>query len=774
MFWMRKKVIPVFMIALLVLAETELSCVSAHESAQGFIVKPYLLDVTTDAATVAFHLGAPMPAKIRVFHGATSRDFHSQKPAASHFITIDGLDSSTAYYYQVICGDRTVETPEMDPAYQIRTAGKPGESFSFVVYGDTRPGDTGSDRNHRNIVEEMLFHEPVFALILGDMVDNGDRPEQWEHFFEVGSQLFSRTAAYPVMGDNDYENGKGVFADYFPKLEKGYYRFEWAGVQFFGMRAWDTRGKQKREAIDAGSDQIKWLKSELSRPEVGQAPFRIVFLHDPVFISRGRSSEILRRIWAPVFEQNNVDVVFASWHLYERSHHKGVTYIISGGAGAEIIWMAPNPDYPSHAEAARHHFCRVDINSNIMDIRAIAPDGTVLDQFTLTPKQNTANDAESLSRLARRMQKEIRVNDINGLPQLNLYLFSYDCSYCRRLLQRELPRFAHNHNIMLKVIYFDLSNQGAYELFLNAGAEFGRQDADMPAIFVGRSVIGGQSEIESRLDKELSLFSKNSNDYVGKSIVPFQQAVDTKMMEENAFQELTLWLVLGAGLLDGINPCAFTTIIFLVSYLALFGATRRQVIYTGVMFTLGVFLAYLFAGLLFYHFLSSLFRSQPLFYAVHVILLILVIVLGAVSFVDFVRCYRGNKGEVLLKLPDTLRKGIEERVRIFAGNQLAMIGAPFILGIIIAGMELSCTGQVYLPIVTMISEPAHRVRALSYLLTYNLAFIIPLVIVFVLAVFGITSNRMVKQGRYVTIVKFAHAVFFMIMAFVILYNLGWI
>jgi cytochrome c biogenesis protein CcdA len=90
-------------------------------------------------------------------------------------------------------------------------------------------------------------------------------------------------------------------------------------------------------------------------------------------------------------------------------------------------------------------------------------------------------------------------------------------------------------------------------------------------------------------------------------------------------------------------------------------------------------------------------------------------------------------------------------------------------------MELTCTGQVYFPIVTMISEPRYRIAAIMYLFSYNVAFIVPLVIVFLLATFGVTSERMgAFFRRRIALVKFGLAVLFIAMAIMIIVNLGWL
>jgi cytochrome c biogenesis protein CcdA len=82
---------------------------------------------------------------------------------------------------------------------------------------------------------------------------------------------------------------------------------------------------------------------------------------------------------------------------------------------------------------------------------------------------------------------------------------------------------------------------------------------------------------------------------------------------------------------------------------------------------------------------------------------------------------------------------------------------------------------VYFSIATMISEPRYRIAATMYLFSYNVAFIIPLVVVFLLATFGITSEQMgAFFRRHVAMVKLGLAVLFIAMAITIIVNLRWL
>ncbi|UCH96748.1 MAG: metallophosphoesterase [Candidatus Aminicenantes bacterium] len=743
--------------------------------AEGFRVEPYLPDVTADSATIAFHLHKPLTARVKVYYGPGIKEFSSQSNK-SHFIKVTGLHPGLSYKYEVICSNNEIRTPVEDDSYQIRTACRPGEYFTFSVFGDPRPGDNDTSMYHQEVIDQILLQEPVFNLILGDMVDNGADDKLWEDFFGVEAALLRRSAVYPILGDNDYADGKGKHTNYFPKLEKGYYCFTWGGVYFFGLHTWDTRGRQPQEQFNRDSPQFQWFREEMNKPEVQAAPFRVVFLHDPVYICRGRASETLKHTWTPVFQEYKVDVVFASWHLYERSQDKGITYIISGGAGADLLWMNKNPSYPSQVDACQYHFCRVDVNAGAMTIRSISIDGTVLDTITLSPRSHSVETTKHMEKTARRLAKEIIINKSNpGVPVIPLYLFSYDCAYCRKLLRHHLPLLAGKNNIAFRVLYYDLSKQGTYDLFLNAGAEFGRQNSDIPAIFIGKTVIGGESEIKRILPQQIEIFLENPEQYYATSIVPFKQTHDTKYIGQEIFSTLTSGIILGAGLLDGINPCAFTTIIFLISYLTLVGASRSRILYTGGAFTFAVFLTYFMMGLVFFNVAKFILRNQSITKTVNVLLLVLVGILGVLSFVDFIKCLKGKAAEMTLQLPGFLKKGIHEKIRNFARHKTAVVGASFVLGVIIAGMELTCTGQVYIPIVTMISEPQHRVMAIFYLFLYNIAFIIPLAMVFLLVAFGLTSQKLANMfKRHIAGVKLGFAILFGLMAIMIIYNLRWL
>jgi len=71
----------------------------------------------------------------------------------------------------------------------------------------------------------------------------------------------------------------------------------------------------------------------------------------------------------------------------------------------------------------------------------------------------------------------------------------------------------------------------------------------------------------------------------------------------------------------------------------------------------------------------------------------------------------------------------------------ATLPAAFVLGILVGMFELPCTGGIYLSILSMISMKSNLGQALGYLFIYNIAFVIPLLIIIGLVTFGLSPEQ---------------------------------
>jgi cytochrome c biogenesis protein CcdA/glutaredoxin len=240
---------------------------------------------------------------------------------------------------------------------------------------------------------------------------------------------------------------------------------------------------------------------------------------------------------------------------------------------------------------------------------------------------------------------------------------------------------------------------------------------------------------------------------------------------DETFANLTLSIVLGAGLLDGVNPCAFATIIFLLSYLQVARRSPREILMVGIAFIAAVFLAYFSVGIVF-HGLVEWLNNQPGFGAIRTGMTWLfagfAFLVAVLSLRDGIRARRGHMQDMTLQLPAFLKDRIRGVIRRGARSRSYVIAA-FASGIVISFLELACTGQVYAPIVFQIQQGS--LDAVRYLLYYNFAFIAPLVLVFLLAYRGMTSAALIRfQEKHTAAVKFATASLFFLLVLVIFFG----
>jgi hypothetical protein len=266
-------------------------------------------------------------------------------------------------------------------------------------------------------------------------------------------------------------------------------------------------------------------------------------------------------------------------------------------------------------------------------------------------------------------------------------------------------------------------------------------------------------------------FQKLIAKYQGKGAPPPWEKVTKEALERgeksiiDRFKRWSLSAVLVAGFIDGINPCAFATMIFLVSYLTFAGKKGREILLYGIIFTSGVFIAYLLVGMGFMTFLHSLGSFPLISRGVYLFIAFFALALGLISLYDYILFRRGQVAKWKLQLPAGLKKKTHEVIREQArlkGGLLATFGAGFIIAI----CTVICTGQVYLPTIGFVMGiPELRKNAIFNLVLYNIMYIVPLVGVFALAFFGVTSEKMAAVTRKHTgTVKFLTAISFLALA----------
>jgi thiol:disulfide interchange protein len=238
------------------------------------------------------------------------------------------------------------------------------------------------------------------------------------------------------------------------------------------------------------------------------------------------------------------------------------------------------------------------------------------------------------------------------------------------------------------------------------------------------------------------------------------------------FLSFTAVNVAGAGLVDGVNPCAFATLVFFISLLAAAKIQGRWLLLVGGVFCAASFATYFAIGFGLLRALHGLQGFPALRRAVNLGMIALLLIFAALSFRDAWRFRISRQAEaVTLQLPSGFKQRIHAIMRrgLKAPN---LVAGAFVIGALVTALESVCTGQVYVPTLVYIVKSGTAVgRALGLLLLYNLAFILPLVAVFLLTYGGLRLPTLVEWSRrQVVIGKILLGVFFLAMAVL----LGWL
>lgn len=182
--------------------------------------------------------------------------------------------------------------------------------------------------------------------------------------------------------------------------------------------------------------------------------------------------------------------------------------------------------------------------------------------------------------------------------------------------------------------------------------------------------------------------------------------------------DVTLPLIIGAAVVDSINPCAFGVLIFLLAFLMEKSGDRRKILSEGMIYIAAVYVTYLSAGLLLLPIIRELGRFSVYMYYV---LACIILLGGLLEIKDF---FWYGKGFSLSIFPDDAK-----RIKLYVARVSEKKMTAFTLGCFVALVELPCTGAVYIAVLTLMTIEGVAMKHILYLLLYNVIFVLPLAVI---------------------------------------------
>jgi cytochrome c biogenesis protein CcdA len=241
---------------------------------------------------------------------------------------------------------------------------------------------------------------------------------------------------------------------------------------------------------------------------------------------------------------------------------------------------------------------------------------------------------------------------------------------------------------------------------------------DVPAPTGGRlegatAVLGGYPRAAVGLAVALGAVALASTTWIAMN--PFDAA---------AFGGITLPVVLGAGVADGLNPCSFALLVLFATYtLTLVNAVasdgsptleaRRRLLGAGSIYVGAVWITYFVIGLGLLSFLGWLGRDH--------------LVTRIAAVVALLMALWMLKDVFLPRMGPALAAPHGTSVRMHRAIERGGLAGMLVAGVLVGICTVPCSGAIYLDIVAVLHASGSGGTGLALLALYNLAYIAPLV-----------------------------------------------
>jgi cytochrome c biogenesis protein CcdA/glutaredoxin len=307
------------------------------------------------------------------------------------------------------------------------------------------------------------------------------------------------------------------------------------------------------------------------------------------------------------------------------------------------------------------------------------------------------------------------------------YFIQDRCLQCQNL-EGFLQQIAQKYQIDFKV-YNVSEDEESKAIYQKLQEFYGVSFAGFPMVFLGDSYLVGDQSIRQNIENIILRCQKQPCPCPVeqiKSTLKQMPKPGTFTPEEKEKIPLVLFgkviqvssryslLALGAilGLADGINPCMFSVLLFLLTYLLAIGSKKRAV-KVGLVFVVGVFVIYFLfmAGML------NLITLIGVIQKIKMVVGILALLAGLVMIKDFFAYGKWFS----LEIPESTKPAVEKLIK------KGTIPSAILLAGLSSLVELPCTAGIPLVYTTLLAQ--RQVNHFAYLFWYNLFFVIPLLLI---------------------------------------------
>jgi len=307
-----------------------------------------------------------------------------------------------------------------------------------------------------------------------------------------------------------------------------------------------------------------------------------------------------------------------------------------------------------------------------------------------------------------------------------VYFFYGDgCQHCAQV-EPIIRHLESQSTFPVQVQYYEIYNNRSNMILLNKyfdAYNISENERGIPLVFLKNKYYLGDEPIINNLYNDLAKESSPECPSL-ESVAATGEMGNTSPTEK--LGALSILTVIGAALVDSINPCAIAVLLILMGALLASGDKKRA-LRAGLAFTISIYIAYFLFGLG----LFSALQISGLSYWFYKVIGVLAIIIGLANIKDFF--WYGGAGFVM-EIPRIWRP----KLKSMLGAVTSPIGA-FLIGFVVCLFELPCTGGPYIFILGLLAERSTMMAAIPILLLYNLFFILPLIVLTIAIYFGFAN-----------------------------------
>lgn len=203
--------------------------------------------------------------------------------------------------------------------------------------------------------------------------------------------------------------------------------------------------------------------------------------------------------------------------------------------------------------------------------------------------------------------------------------------------------------------------------------------------------------------------------------------------EKNGMVAITYSILIGAAIVDSINPCTIAVMVLLIGAV-LHTKGKRSALSSGLIFSIVIFIMYMLYGLGIMKAITA-FGLSTLFYSV--------VTVGALALaiMEFNAYFNYKPGFFAVEMPMFLRPHAKKITQ----DATSPIGVA-IAALLCSLLLIPCSSGPYLVVLGMIAKAA-TLETVFYLLVYNFFFILPMLILTIGIYFGKTTVEKIGNAK---------------------------